>query len=747
MTIKADVTIELQSSFERILATYRSARSGDSFSGRHPITDSFRNIQAAIQALSSVRGRTGLSVRWSVGQGNWTNVPWIALLDRKETDTTQHGVYVVYLFRQDMSGVYLTFNQGVTDPFKRLGRTEGRKLLKATAADIRRQCASLGKAGFRLDDRLDLTAASGVGADYEVSTIAYKYYEAGNVPSDGALASDLEAVLFAYDAYLALPARMPIPAPSTRSWIFQSNPDRWDLGEAMSYLQGFTYLVRQHADEVAAGDKVYLWQSGPDAGILGTAIVEDQPTIRRMDEAVARFAKNPDGLIDPQLRVALKIVSKLIHPLLRRDLANVPALQDLSILRAPQGTNFSLTPLQAKTIDELIAEQQRTKSAAPVADLRAIVDAFAQCLTTSNIDFGPQHLQFTRTFVASLAAKRFLILTGLSGSGKTQIALHFGQWCGTDRYRVVPVRPDWTGPEALLGYEDALLPVVEGRRAWCVPEALEFILRATGDPTNPYALILDEMNLAHVERYFADVLSGMESDVACLPNLELESGLWRAVEDESAKIRFPDNLFIIGTVNVDETTYMFSPKVLDRANTIEFKVPSSALRFDAHRPLESEPGDDALVRGFLQIARDKEWQFSDLPRDREDFDSALRSLHDLLSEGAFEFGHRIAHEAVRFAAMLAGAGEPSWLAALDLVLLQKIMPRLHGSRRRLEPTLSALGRYCVAPKAFAPNDMIASERFDPLAPLSTTAALPMSFDKVKRMTRSLRSNQFASFSE
>ena len=88
--------------------------------------------------------------------------------------------------------------------------------------------------------------------------------------------------------------------------------------------------------------------------------------------------------------------------------------------------------------------------------------------------------------------------------------------------------------------------------------AYELIKNAEDDSENPYFLILDEMNLSHVERYFADFLSA------------IESGEEIPLYGNNDKLTLPDNLFIIGTVNVDETTYMFSPKVLDRANTIEF---------------------------------------------------------------------------------------------------------------------------------------------------------------------------------
>ena len=122
-----------------------------------------------------------------------------------------------------------------------------------------------------------------------------------------------------------------------------------------------------------------------------------------------------------------------------------------------------------------------------------------------------------------------------------------------------------------------------------MPEVLKFMITAANDPANPYALILDEMNLAHVERYFADALSGMESGQECLPNLAVDSeGVWRVKPGESRLVQLPSNLFVIGTVNVDETTYLFSPKVLDRANTFEFRVSTNALSSGAVSQLTSK---------------------------------------------------------------------------------------------------------------------------------------------------------------
>src|SRR5439155_177966 len=108
-------------------------------------------------------------------------------------------------------------------------------------------------------------------------------------------------------------------------------------------------------------------------------------------------------------------------------------------------------------------------------------------------------------------------------------------------------------------------------------------LDARDHPETPHILVLDEMNLSHVERYFADILSAMESG----EEITLHSdGQARSPVPE--RVRWPKNVYVVGTVNVDETTYMFSPKVLDRANVVEFRV-------DPERLAEAGSGASSFV--------------------------------------------------------------------------------------------------------------------------------------------------------
>jgi 5-methylcytosine-specific restriction protein B len=190
-----------------------------------------------------------------------------------------------------------------------------------------------------------------------------------------------------------------------------------------------------------------------------------------------------------------------------------------------------------------------------------IIDVFSNYLNMAKLNIS--HLLSIR-FTSSLMTKPFILLTGLSGSGKTKLAQAFSTWISksSDQYCLIPVGADWTNREPLLGYLNAL-----EKDSYIKPDngVLDLLLDAEKNPNIPFFLILDEMNLSHVERYFADFLSAMESGLP-IP-LHSNNGIMIASDGTiiPPEISFNGNLFIIGTVNIDETTYMFSPKVLDRA--------------------------------------------------------------------------------------------------------------------------------------------------------------------------------------
>ncbi|MFN3996279.1 McrB family protein [Algoriphagus sp.] len=344
-------------------------------------------------------------------------------------------------------------------------------------------------------------------------------------------------------------------------------------------------------------------------------------------------------------------------------------------------------------------------------------------------------------FTASLLAKPFLILTGLSGSGKTKIAQAFTSWISQvdTQYIIIPVGADWTNREPLLGYPNALNP-----EEYIKPEngALDLLIEANENPDLPHFLILDEMNLSHVERYFADFLSAMESD----EEIFLHSG-GESISGVPPKIRIPKNLFIIGTVNFDETTHMFSPKVLDRANTIEFRITpdemTSFLNQVGEIQMENLKSKGAgMAKSFLDMALD-----TSVPSEgMESIKTELGKFFVELKKAGAEFGYRSATEILKLIDRL-GKIDPSLDedAKLDIAIIQKLLPKLHGSRRKLVPILSTLGQLCLAKKMEIEKDVFNDNDFK--FEKNSDVKYPLSLEKLSRMHRGAIENGFASFAE
>ena len=358
-------------------------------------------------------------------------------------------------------------------------------------------------------------------------------------------------------------------------------------------------------------------------------------------------------------------------------------------------------------------------------------------ISVSGLTYNP--LLITR-FCASILTKPFLILTGLSGSGKTKLAQAFVQWiCQDDcQYRIIPVGADWTNREPLLGYPNALKP-----EEYVKPDSgvLDLIIQANHNPTLPHFLILDEMNLSHVERYFADFLSVMESkkEIPLHSEGKVENGV-------PTKLKIPSNLFIIGTVNIDETTNMFSPKVLDRANTIEFRVTQDEMKNflvnikDINMNALSGKGA-GMAKSFLNMAESKEFATNDL----ETINNSLVQFFGELKKTGSEFGYRSATEILRLINQLTVLDQNlSTNKKIDIAIMQKLLPKLHGSRRKLCPVLETLGSFCIAGDVKIIKDVFEKADFDFNGEL---VLYPLSLEKIARMYRGAIDNGFASYAE
>ena len=270
--------------------------------------------------------------------------------------------------------------------------------------------------------------------------------------------------------------------------------------------------------------------------------------------------------------------------------------------------------------------------------------------------------------------------------------------------------------------------------------ALRLIIEASKEENRqkPFFLILDEMNLSHVERYFADFLSVMESD----EEIMLYSGKQRRSSDGidvPNKISWPQNLFVIGTVNIDETTYMFSPKVLDRANTIEFRVDDNHIKSFLEQPskidlsvLDSKGA--AMAQHFLVLSEDNR-----IEQDGIYTKTFVKFFNELKEIGA-EFGYRTAIEMLLLIKKLNTIGEFSKEQSVDIALMQKLLPKLHGSKGKISKVLDALISLCLKEGTtfkIATSDEIKLEEI----------LYPITFEKLVRMYRNALENGYTSYAE
>ncbi|MGG1518254.1 DUF3578 domain-containing protein [Paenibacillus oryzisoli] len=602
-------SFSLKEALSDVLSTYLTAKR-EPLAG-HRLGNLMRQvIPAELKKLPFIHA--DLKIQGSIGQGNWATIPWIAIMDKRLTETTRQGEYLVYLFAEDMKSLYLTFMQGVTIPVETKGRPAAYQYFKEKVREIREL---LPLEGMTKDDNIYLTSG-GLGQDYQVSTVAYYRYDVDHLPDDEQLIADLRNAVTNYNEYV--------------NHVLYIRDERQES------------VVDQNDDQEEE------W--------------EEQP------------------LVDPL------------------------------------------------TVSERVAKIKNF-----IADKGFMY---------------PDH--WIENFYLSLKAKPFVILAGVSGTGKTKLVKLFAEAVGATaqngQFTLIPVRPDWSDPSDLLGYKDLSGAFRPGK--------LTEVLVEASKPRNqhrPYFICLDEMNLARVEHYFSDFLSVLEtqewrdSRIVTTPLIHQDSLQNEADKQVFGNLYFPDNVYIVGTVNMDETTHPFSKKVLDRANTIEFNY----IHLGQY-PSNDEVGttEDAVYPPN-SLLRSDYLQLVDVYRDykllTEETTELLVKINGILEQIHSHVGFRI-RDAVCFYMIynerfsLLGKD-----AAFDMQLLQKILPRIQGSNLSVKTALLQLMQITLnrnIPLAEYREDaskLYTSQEF------ITSAKYPQSARKIAFMLRRLEEDGFTSY--
>lgn len=556
----------LREKFLTVLNEYLQART-ERFAG-HKMGSFVRNEMTTEITRLPFIDHSQYVVTGSVGQGNWAAVPWLAIMNKDITTSTQRGYYIVYLFSEDMERLYLTLAQGVTETSK--------EEMQKIKEEIREQIHMSQK--VKKDDEIFLgTSLKAKG--YANSTAAYIAYDANKMPSEKELVEDLE--------------------------------------EMLRYYEGF---------------------------------------------------------------IAYK----------------------------EEGTKY-----------EMIYERKEV-----YLDQQSIIDHVSSYIQSKGFFYEKKDLI---NFFLSLKTKPFVILSGISGTGKTKIVQWFAESLGATeengQFTLIPVRPDWSDSSDLLGYvnlqgdfqERPLIKVLEN---------------ADVNPNRPYFVVLDEMNLARVEYYFSDFLSVIESRKWKDEKIVTSPVLPESITNKH--ITIPSNVYIIGTVNMDETTHPLSKKVLDRANTIEFKtVNLDYFNFlmDVEEKEAEIVSDSSLATKYLHL-KECFKENEDLVRN---ISTILIEINKILESVGAQVGYRIRDEICFYMAYNEQGKLLSFDEALDYQIYQKILPRLAGSDGRTEEVLKQLYVLC------------ANEEYDSGNNDASYAKYPRSANKLSHMLRRFEYDGFTSF--
>ena len=394
---------------------------------------------------------------------------------------------------------------------------------------------------------------------------------------------------------------------------------------------------------------------------------------------------------------------------------------------------------------------------APNENLIQFYKSFVKMLNQHNVV--PKY----RPYITAIKSKPFLLLAGISGTGKSRIVRELARACWyehTEEYNehkpknfeMVQVKPNWHDSSELIGYVSR----VSGKSEYIIGDFLKFIVKAWNDPDVPYFLCLDEMNLAPVEQYFAEFLSVMESRKNVSGKIVTDAIVKKSKDDWyrvliseltndkklqdqflNEGISIPQNLIVVGTVNMDETTFSFSRKVLDRAMTIEMnKVDLMAGLTNRHENIGKIEFADIIgkaVEGVDVYAAHKGVCDKAI--------TYLKSINAALDKTPFKVAYRTRNELLLYV-----VNNLSWKTddeledfviarALDEITCMKILTRIEGDETKVSANfLDNLGNAIKSGLVEIDKDLLQANKSH-----KGDAYQPISLDKLDEMKERLKS--------
>jgi hypothetical protein len=529
-----------------ILEKYPTARATTQFGGQHEIRSLFDKLKDEVSALDSVKSNTNLIVKYSYGKGNWAETSWLAILDKRETTTTQKGTYVVILFRSDGDGCHLKLGQGVTEIKELYGSGAAAvEELQRRADGVRKMFPEMLNTAFDAYANTSNEQRASLTGLYEASTIYSKYYKREEIPSDAELTSDIGTLVNCYDKYL------------------QQDISNEELSETAD----------RKIWAIALGEGGRLWNESYEKGIIsiGWDQLGDLSAYKSQDEVMAKLTEirgvdgqtpSNDSLCCYQFVHEMKagdlviakigrkkilgggvVTSDYIYQPDRREHKNIRQVKWITsektelpgtggpiktlteISRYPEFREFVEAYVAEKTIPEKVFAE-------PYSYNDALKDLFLSKAQLENL-------------VETGNRKKNIILQGPPGVGKTFVSKRLAYLMMGEKD---PSRVEFVQFHQSYSYEDFVQgwrPNSSGGFDLKSGSFYEFCAKARSDLSRPYVFIIDEINRGNLSKIFGELLMLIESDKRGLDNaIKLTYS-----ESEADRFSVPENVFIIGLMN------------------------------------------------------------------------------------------------------------------------------------------------------------------------------------------------------
>lgn len=571
------------------------------------------DLVTVFEETSPVAKREGLKVVRSMGVGRWPNVPWLALLDSRETESTRRGVYPVYLFRSDLTGVYLTLNQGVEQSIDDVGVAQTLPALEQRATKIRADLQAVDGTGFNPSGTIDLGPKKGkLARSYEAGCILARFYPSDELPADGRLESDLEDLLSVYDAYLQkVSSSPPLPtAPSDRlavlveQWQAETSyprpvdekvkKERAELAEAMTEEK----LLAAIDDPERFSDLEFSRFAGQAAGGPGPMAAVNS-YLNTGDDAKVQVAQAMHHLLYDEGDLADRINDVLLGEEWSAEGFKVALVTKALWITRPEewipvfnvkGQNGKRALMELpglgidipEDVDDLSRGRRIVWSNQVLRDrLRLLLpgdtraqseflfwlrDRQPQAQTSEALGELAAGLlldeEWLSEVVELLEEKGQVVFQGPPGTGKTYVARALGRYFERlgGGCEIVQFHPSYSYEDFVEGYRPRVVAGQPGFELSMGP-LMRLAKKAEADTENKYVLVIDELNRGNVAKVFGELYFLLEYRGE---RIRLQYAPADSDSQEDVGFALPKNLWIIATMNTADRSIALMDGALRR---------------------------------------------------------------------------------------------------------------------------------------------------------------------------------------